>query len=467
MTNPAVPTHRPLPAAIALALALGSLLTAQTKVSPPANKYTPSQDVELGQRAASEARDQFPLLRNDAVTSYTEDLGRRLVDAIPAELRHAEFKYTFDVINVREINAFALPGGPMFLNRGMLEAAASEGEAAGVMAHEISHVVLRHGTAQASKATKYEIGQILGAIGGAIVGGRTGAVIAQGTQFGLGAAFLRFGRDFEKQADLLGAQILAAASYDPREMANMFKTIEKQSGPSGPEWLSSHPNPGNRYESILAEAAKLRVGGSPRPSEPFTRVKAQLKSMPQAPTTEEALKKTKRRTTTAADARPTGRVAPPSTRYQTYNEGNVFQISVPSNWREIAGSTAVIFAPDGAYGTHDGQSVFTHGVEVGVARTRQGLRRATDDLIASLREGNPRMSEPSSYRNVTFDRRSAIQTDVINVSEVTGREELIHIVTTVTGSGDLLYAIAVAPRDEMGSYEAAFQRVMESIRIRN
>ena len=136
----------------------------------------------------------------------------------------------FETVNVRDINAFALPGGPMFVNRGMIEAANNEGEVAGVMAHEISHVVLRHGTAQAGKATKYQAGQIAGAILGAIVGGGVGSAIAQGTQFGLGAAFLRYGREYEKQADLEGAQIMARAGYDPRDMANMFKTIEQTAG---------------------------------------------------------------------------------------------------------------------------------------------------------------------------------------------------------------------------------------------
>src|SRR5437773_6342797 len=138
-------------------------------------------------------------MRDEPISSYVNQVGRRLVSAIPSELRHPEFRYTFEVVNVREINAFALPGGPMFVNRGMIEAARTEGEVASVMAHELSHVVLRHGTAQASKATKYEIGQIAGAVIGAIIGGGWGRVVAQGTQFGLGTAFLRFSREYERQ----------------------------------------------------------------------------------------------------------------------------------------------------------------------------------------------------------------------------------------------------------------------------
>jgi predicted Zn-dependent protease len=130
-----------------------ALLAAQTVITPPDNKYSPAEDVKLGQEAAAQAEQQLPIMRDDAVTSYVEALGRRLADAVPENRRHPEFRYSFKVVNVREINAFALPGGPMFVNRGMIEAARNEGEVAGVMAHELSHVVLRHGTAQASKAT--------------------------------------------------------------------------------------------------------------------------------------------------------------------------------------------------------------------------------------------------------------------------------------------------------------------------
>src|SRR5439155_19792066 len=163
------------------------------------NSYTPAQDVQLGREAAAQARQQLPVLRDDAVSSYVQSIGQRLTSGIPDNLRHPEFQYTFETVNVREINAFALPGGPMFVNRGMLEAAREEGEIAGVMAHELSHVVLRHGTAQASKATKYEIGALAGAVLGAIIGGGVGEVVSEGTQFGIGTAFLRFGREYEKQ----------------------------------------------------------------------------------------------------------------------------------------------------------------------------------------------------------------------------------------------------------------------------
>ena len=265
-----------------------SAIGAQTVITPPNNKYTAAEDVQLGREAAAEVEKQLPMLSDAAIATYVETIGRRLAGAIPAELRHTEFRYTFQVVNVREINAFALPGGPMYLNRGMIAAAQTEAEMAGVMAHELSHVALRHGTAQTTKATKYEIGTLLGAVIGFIIGGPVGGAVAQGAQFGLGTAFLRFGREFEKQADLLGARIMADAGYDPIAMATMFKTIEAQDGAGGPEWLSSHPNPGARSEHITREAALLTVRDAVRDTRGFTTVQTRLARMTPAPTAEAA-----------------------------------------------------------------------------------------------------------------------------------------------------------------------------------
>src|SRR3989304_4117912 len=180
-------------------VAVGLLLSAsviggQTVITPPHNKYTPAQDVELGQQAAKEVEQQLPLLRDDVIESFVDQIGRRLVQVTSPELQHREFQYSFKVINVREINAFALPGGPMYINRGMMAAAKTEGEIAGGMAHELCHVALRHGTAQATKATPYAIGTIAGAIVGAIIGGRTGNLIAPGAQYGLGTWVLTYSR---------------------------------------------------------------------------------------------------------------------------------------------------------------------------------------------------------------------------------------------------------------------------------
>jgi hypothetical protein len=458
-----------IPLRLSAALLLVSALAgAQTKITPPKNSYTPAQDVQLGREAAAEVRKQLPILSDDSVSSYLEDIGKRLTATVPGELRQPEFRYTFEPVNVREINAFALPGGPMFVNRGMIEAAKTEGEVAGVMAHELSHVILRHGTAQASKAQKYQIGQVAGAVLGAIVGGGWGQIISQGSQFGLGTAFLRFSREYEKQADLLGSQIMARAGYDPRDMANMFKTLEKEGGPGGPQWMSDHPNPGNRVAYITKEAEALRVENPVRDTRAFTQVQARLKQMSPAPTTEQATKNTGNRPTgTAGEGRtPTGRVPAPSSSFRTYTEGNMFKVSVPSNWREIAAQSDVTFAPDGAYGQANGQNVFTHGVQFGAARNEShNLQDATDELIDSLGQANPGLRRSAGYDRVNLSGRAGLRTVLQNSESITGQPESIVVFTTQLRDGNLFYAVAVAPQNDFNAYRGVFDKVIRSIQL--
>jgi predicted Zn-dependent protease len=268
---------------VMVVLLAGVVLSAQTRIEPRKNSFSPAQDVQLGRQAASEVRQQLPMLGDRQTDALVERIGARLVAAVPPRLRQPAFRYTIDVVNLREINAFALPGGPMFLNRGMLQAAHTDDEVAGVMAHELSHVILRHGTLQAAKAQKFQFGALAGQILGSIVGGTKGAIIAQGSQIGLGTYFLKYGREYEREADLLGAQIMARAGYSPRQMANMFRTIQEQGGGGGPEWLSDHPDPGNRYNAINREAASLRISGAANTGPAFDSVHARLVRMPPAP----------------------------------------------------------------------------------------------------------------------------------------------------------------------------------------
>jgi predicted Zn-dependent protease len=258
-------------------------LLAQTRIDPPKNKYSVEQDVQLGREAAAEARRELPILRDGYVGGYVADLGERLARAIPPRFDYPQFTYSFTPVNLRDINAFALPGGPMFVNRGMIEAARGEGEVAGVMAHELAHVLLRHGTAQATKAQNFQLGMIAGAIAGAIIGGDAGAIVSEGSRLGLGTYFLKYNREYERQADLLGAQLMAEAGYNPRDLASMFETIARQGGAGGPQWLSSHPNPGNRSAYIQQEAALLGIERTRANTRAFQQVKARLRRMPEAP----------------------------------------------------------------------------------------------------------------------------------------------------------------------------------------
>jgi len=442
----------------------------QTKIKYHSNKYSIQDDVKLGRQAAAEAEQQLPLLRDAEVNNYIERIGSRLVRSIPAEFQHPEFDYYFKVVNARDINAFALPGGPMYVNRGMIEAARREGEMAGVMAHELSHVALRHGTAQATKGQKYGLlAGILG-IGGAILGGPAGAA-AQIASQGVGVYFLKFSREYETEADILGAQIMARAGYDPRDLANMFRTIERQGGGSSGGWFSSHPSPKNRYARINQEAGYLRVENPVRDTREFERVQAKLRSYGRAPSMEEIARSGQRYPTGENTGNypnnvPVGRVEYPSSRYRSYNEFGFLTVSVPDNWRELRESNSVWFAPEGGYGQYQGQAVFTHGVSLGVAAAQsRDLRQATNEFINSLAQVNRNLRRSGGYGRTSVGGRSGLSTTLSNINQATGQRENVIVVTTQLRNGNLFYMIAVAPQGDARSFTNAFNNIHRSIRL--
>lgn len=461
---------------LALQLAIAILLMpaavlAQTKISYHSNKYSPSDDVKLGRQAAAEAEQQFPLLRDGQIDSYVERVGQRLVGSIPGEFQHPEFRYYFKVVNASDINAFALPGGPMYVNRGMIQAARNEGEMAGVMAHELSHVALRHGTAQATKAQKYGLLAGIAGIAGTILGGPGVGQLAQAP---FAVYFLKFSREYETEADLLGARIMANAGYDPRDLANMFRTLEQQ-GASGGGFLSDHPSPSNRYARINQEAQLLRVNTAMRSDDrEFFSVQERLRGYPRAQTMAEIQRSGRRYPNqgeyptgdrTAYPA-PTGRVEYPSARYRTYNEGS-FTISVPENWRAVNDQNGIWFAPNGGFGTAaNGQTVFTHAVNAGVAQSRYAnLQQATNEFINGLQQGNGNLRARSSYQRMTLDGRNGLLLTLDNVNEATGQREVVNVVTTQLRNGQLFYVIQVSPSSEYSTYQNTFTNILRSLQL--
>jgi Zn-dependent protease with chaperone function len=441
---------------------------AQTQIKYHSNKYSVQDDVQLGREAARQAESQFPLLRDSQVQSYVEDVGRRLVAAIPSQFQHSEFQYYFKVVNARDINAFALPGGPMYVNRGMIEQARTEGEMAGVMAHEISHVALRHGTAQATKGQKYGLLAGIAGIAGTIFGGPGVGQLAQAP---FAVYLLKFSREYETEADVLGAQILARAGYDPRELANMFRTLEQQGGGGG-GFLSDHPSPSDRYARINREAQMLQVNAGMRDSRDFARIQQKLRGYGTAPTMAEIQRSGQRYPVGENTGNnypnnpPSGRVQYPSSRFQTVSifNGGV-QVSVPSNWREVNQGNSVWFVPEGGYGQINGQPVFTHGASFGLAQTNnRNLQRATEELVNSFAQGNNNLRATGGQQRTTMSGRTALFTTLSNVNEATGRPETVRLITTQLQNGQLFYMVAVAPQNER-NFESAFETILRSIRL--
>ena len=264
---PARGLRHPVMLVALVALILTPLAWAQrTPLKPGWNMFSPQQDVEMGQQVSRDAEKQVPMLNDARVDNYLNNLGRTLAGHAPGE----RYPYQYKCVNDRAINAFALPGGFVYINRGVIEAADNEAQLAGVMAHETSHVALRHGTNQASKAY---VAQVPLAILGGVLGNNNSmkAMLAQlGADFATNSLLLKYSRTAESQADEMGTQILYDSGYDPRAMAQFFQKIQAEDKSGRPvEFFSNHPNPDNRLERVDQEISLL--GGSPRGSKTDSR----------------------------------------------------------------------------------------------------------------------------------------------------------------------------------------------------
>src|SRR6266481_9130801 len=239
---------------MALALAIPTLARKPGEpIKPGFNLFSKQQDIQLGQQAAAEVRKQSRPVSSPELQDYIRRIGERL--AATPDVRDSGFQFTFTLVNDKSINAFALPGGPTFVNTGLVLAADNEAQIAGVLGHEMSHVILRHGTNQASKAKLIELPALLGS---QMAGGSMAGQLAQlGIGLGAGSVLLKFSRTAESQADLMGSHLMAESGYNPLEMARFFEKLNSEGGQRAPQFLSDHPNPDNRQKAIEEEAKKL------------------------------------------------------------------------------------------------------------------------------------------------------------------------------------------------------------------
>ena len=251
---------------------------------PGFNLFSPDQDVEMGRKASAEINSGIPLTHDAQVDDYVSGLGKRLAAMAPNQSDGTKYAWTFKVLNSPEINAFALPGGFIYLNRGAIEAAQDEAQIAGVLAHEEGHVVMRHGTHQASEMmlAQAPLSILAGVLGES---SSLASQLAQlGLSFGVNSILLRNSRSAESQADEVGTYILYRAGYDPHAMAQFFGILQKKYPQQTIQFFSDHPNPGNRIQNVDEEIPKLGPRKNWKEDSPeFQAVKQKLERMPPAP----------------------------------------------------------------------------------------------------------------------------------------------------------------------------------------
>jgi beta-barrel assembly-enhancing protease len=233
-------------------------------------------EIKLGREAQKQVRSSTPQIRG-AAASYVASVGRQLA----AKARGPKYPYSFSVANYRDLNAFALPGGPVWVNRGVLQTARTESQVAGVLAHEIAHVAQRHAAQQISKGM---IANGLLGLLGAVLGNAGGARTAQtGAQVIAGGYLMKFSRDDEREADRVGVEIVRRAGWDPRGLLEFMELLRAQAGrdPGSVEvFLSTHPSPAERVQQLRGYVS--RESGGSRDSATFQRVRSTLAKMPAA-----------------------------------------------------------------------------------------------------------------------------------------------------------------------------------------
>ena len=446
---------------IVVLLGPAALAKGPRKLKPGFNLFSKEQDVQLGREAAAQIETQLPVIDNRELNEYIGRVGRKLTSRPEAD----RYPYSFKVVHNESINAFALPGGPMFIHTGLVTAVENEAQLAGVMAHEIAHVALRHGTNQVSKANLIQLPAMLA---GMAAGGSLMGQLAQiGIGAGSGSLLMKFSRTAERDADLLGARIMAGASYNPLEMARFFEKLEAETGRQGrlAEFFSDHPNPGNRVKAVEEEITYMKrreyTTGDPATLRQAQQVVQQLP----APRKPQAQRQIALRGGPVSEARPSGR-------YKEF-EGRAVRISHPDNWQVHTSpnaADATIAPPAGIHPGPANTPVIAYGAMLSLQQVQDraaDLGRATEEFLAAIRRDNPSM-KPGLDRNVLVqvDGAQALLNSFTSQSAWKGETEIDIVVTTLRPQG-LFAVVFIAPESEMGAAQPVFQEMLRSIRFAN
>jgi beta-barrel assembly-enhancing protease len=425
-------------------------------IRPGFNLFSKQQDVELGQEAAAEVRQKVTVVQNQFLQDYVQRVGKRLT----AQPEATRWPFTFTVILDPSINAFALPGGAMFINTGAIAAADNEAQLAGVMGHEMSHVILRHGTNQASKARMFEIPAVLA---GAVVG--NGSLMGQLTQLGIGlgvnSVLLSYSRGAESEADALGSRLMSEAGYNPIELAHFFEKLQSAGGGSHTlQFLSDHPNPGNREKAIEEEIRSLPRHEYGFQTGEFERAKAEVARLPKRAPAGNVRGSV---TTDPATTRPSRTLQP--------FQGRTFSLSYPSNWQVFGGqnSDSVTIAPrEALVQSSNGNTQIGYGVMASyfIPDTKgQSLRQATDNLIHHLSASNTGMQSAGDGRTLKVNGDPALITTLASKSALTGGPETDALLTINRPDG-LFYLVFIAPASEFKDLEDVYNDVVQSVRFK-
>ena len=444
-----------------LVVTIGFLAAAEKQrvLKPGWNLFSPDQDIKMGQEYAQQIEAQTQVISDPALNAYVNRIGQRLVNAIEGQ----KFPFTFKVVNDPSINAFALPGGPMYVHTGLIAAADNEAQIAGVLGHEMGHVMLRHGTNQASKANLIQIPAMIA--GGLFDrGGIVGSLAQMGIGLGANSVLMKFSRTAETDADLFGARLVHNAGYNPVELARFFEKLEAESGKGSAitQFFSDHPNPGNRITTIQNDMkfykAKSYEASSLTPE--LTQAKATIKRLPPP---------AKKPAAGAVQAPQGPAVSTNVPNGFKQHQNPLYAIAYPGDWNSKPGQdgvSATLTAADGVVKGANGQDDIGHGILLNFVKPNStDINAATDELIKGITGGDPNIKPYGAAQNLKVDNYVAKLTALQGNSGMRkGEKENIYVLTVMHTKG-MFYGIFVAPESRWRVAEPEYQQMMQTIRF--
>ncbi len=422
---------------------------------PGFNLFSKEQDIQMGREYAAQVEKQLVVVKDPAITGIIERIGSKISGVPEAK----EFPFTFKVVQEKSINAFALPGGPTFTHTGLISAADNEGQIAGVLSHEISHVILRHGTNQASKANLIQLPAMLAAqMAG---GGWTGTLAQLGIGLGANSVLLKFSRNAERDADLMGTRIMNKAGYNPIEMARFFEKLEAGAGKENwmTNFLSDHPNPGNRVKAVEEEIRLLPRATYMNDSGELPKVKQSIGKLPEVKKPQQQGPASSGNPGNPAAARPSSRLKDLSTREVSFQYPDNWEIHEDSQSGEV-----VITTPAGVIGNGIGYGMLSNILQI--KQSGGDLGSYTNDLIKEFQQRDSNIRQAGQGRRFNLNGVEAMAIRLESQSPFQGTKEVDILVTAVRPKG-LFYMMLIAPERELNNAQPVFDAIIQSIRFPN
>lgn len=480
-----------------IALPVSLLAQAEPQLPDPGtvSGITREQQEQLGLQAMAEVYKQMPVLPDSSPeTQYIQQLGKKLAAVIPPDV---SWPFQFHVIQQKEINAFALPGGPMFVNIGTLTAADNEAELVGVMAHEMSHVYMQHSAKQASKQSMTQ--GLLGVLGSVLGSGTAGSLARLGIGIGAGALTLKYSRSDEAQADAVGAIIMHKAGYDPKALPAFFEKLEQEGGGGGPQFLSSHPNPGNRVAAVSKQIQNWPPRNYQTNSQAFASARQHAAGV-KAYTAEEIASGAKQGTWAAQNQKngsipanlppapsdksggPGGgtgaagtadlsnvtlKQVKPSGRFKQLQQGPV-SLSYPDNWQVSSDQTSgITIAP--AAGASQGGVAYGVVINMGQDQNASSIDQVTQDLVQGLTQSNPGLRASGNAKSITVNGVQGRTVDLVGNSPVQQNGQPVperdRLVVLPRPDGSFVYLVFVAPQRDFNSLASTYDKMLKSVKV--